>query len=397
MTNWHIITCEYPPQIGGVGDYTKLLSRELRRSGDEVQVWAPAFPAPEEAKVHRTLGSFAKNDQRQTADLLDRMPKPRTLLVQWVPHGYGRRGINDYFTRWLASRARQGDRLYLMVHEPYLEPTQTVWKLRFVSWMQRRMIRRLLWSAARAFISIPAWENYLRDYSPAGVTFEWLPIPATISADSDARAVESIRSRFGKDTLLIGHLGTYSSEIRRLLQPALLKTLREVPNSSALLLGNNGDVFARELHSTAPTVANRIHGAGLLSDAELASHIAACDVALQPYPDGLSSRRTSLMNLISRGVPVVSNLGHLTEPVWTDSNAIALSSTGEATQLAALCKQLLQDNDQRCEFAKKARHIYRTRFDWPHIVATLRSSADIARYAAASTSSNQADDKPQLK
>ncbi|MGZ4787902.1 MAG: glycosyltransferase family 4 protein [Terriglobales bacterium] len=397
MTNWHIITCEYPPQVGGVSDYTKLLARELRRAGDEVHVWAPAFAAPEEAGVQRSLGLFAKNDLRQTSELLNHTPKPRTLLVQWVPHGYGKRGINAAFTRWLAARARQGDRLYLMVHEPYLEPNQALFKLRLVSWMQRRMMRRLLWSASRVFISIPAWENYLRPYSPAGLRCDWLPIPATIDAEPNTQSLAAVRSRFPKDALPVGHVGTYSAELRRILEPALIKTLREVPECYALLMGNNSHTFANELQSRTPELAGRIHGTGLLSDSELASHIAACDIALQPFPDGLSSRRTSLMNVISRGVAVVSNVGHLTEQLWSESNAVALCSTSEATQLASLCRQLLQDGGRRLELAQNARSLYRSRFDWPNIIATLRSAPEVARSAAASTTSNQPARKAKLE
>jgi len=388
MTNWHIITCEYPPQVGGVSDYTRLLARELRMAGDEVHVWTPAFEAPEQGNVHRSLGGFSSRDLRETSELLDRHPKPRTLLVQWVPHGYGKRGINFEFTRWIASRARQGDRLYLMVHEPYLEPAQSSWKLRFVSWAQRRMIRKMLYSANRVFVSIPAWENYLRLYAPPGLRFDWLPIPATIEVSSDPQATAAIRAQFGSDPLILGHLGTYSAEVCRILQPALLQVLDLTSNAHALLLGNNSDRFARELQSAAPELASRIDGTGLLSDTELSHHLSACDLALQPYVDGLSSRRTSLMNVISHGVAVVSNVGHLTEPLWAETDVMALSSTSEPTQLAALCTHLLRDAQHRRHLAEAGRALYASRFDWPNLISCLRSASDAETSVAARTSSN---------
>jgi glycosyltransferase involved in cell wall biosynthesis len=398
MTDWHIITCEYPPQIGGVSDYTRLLARELRNAGDDVQVWAPAFAATTqtEPNVHRTLGTFTTKDLRQTSDLLDHFPK-RTLLVQWVPHGYGRRGMNLSFARWIATRARKGDQVYLMVHEPYLEPGQTAWKHRIVSLMQRRMISKLLYASSRVFISIPAWENYLQPYSPAGLRFEWLSIPATIDAVFDTQAAATVRRRFANDGLVVGHLGTYSAELRRILKPALLRILQSVPQSCVLLMGNHSDAFAHELRSDAPDLAARIHASGLLADTELANHIAACDLALQPFPDGLSSRRTSLMNMISRGVPVVSNIGHLTEQLWSDSKGVALAATSEAIQLASLCVQLLREADRRRELAQSTRALYLSHFDWPNVISTLRSSPDIARSAAASTTSNRSNDKATLK
>ena len=390
MTNWHIITCEYPPQVGGVSDYTKLLAREMRRAGDEVQVWAPAFASAEEPNVHRDLGAFLSRDLRHADEILDRTPKPRTLLLQWVPHGYGKRGVNLGFARWITARVRGGDRLYVMVHEPFL-PYRGPWKHRLVSLLQRRMLRELQYSATRVFMSIPAWEAHLQPYARPPMKFEWLPIPATIDSSTDPQRVAQIRASHGND-LMVGHLGTYSAELRPLVGPAMLKVLRDVPNAHSLLLGNRSDAFAAELRAQWPEFADRIHGEGLLSGSDLANHIAAFDLALQPFPDGLTTRRTSLMNVISRGVPVVSNLGHLTEQLWSDSQAVALASTSEPTQVAVLAAQLLHDENARRQLGAAGRGLYISRFDWPNIIATLRSSTDVAHATIASTSSNQSDD-----
>ena len=39
MANWHLITGEYPPQPGGVADYTRLVAQGLADVGDKVHVW----------------------------------------------------------------------------------------------------------------------------------------------------------------------------------------------------------------------------------------------------------------------------------------------------------------------------------------------------------------------
>src|SRR5579883_195141 len=60
---WHLITCEYPPQIGGVSDYTFLMARELARAGEEVHVWCGAasgdYPESPGVSVHRELRRFS--------------------------------------------------------------------------------------------------------------------------------------------------------------------------------------------------------------------------------------------------------------------------------------------------------------------------------------------------
>src|SRR6185503_16674955 len=110
MIEWHLITSEYPPQIGGVSDYTYLVGSALAAAGDEVHVWCPPSdgetPASQGVAVHREFGRFAPADLSRAGRLLDQFPAPRRLLVQWVPHGYGYRSMNIAFCLWLWKRAK---------------------------------------------------------------------------------------------------------------------------------------------------------------------------------------------------------------------------------------------------------------------------------------------------
>ena len=59
---WHIITCEYPPSVGGVSDYSFTLASGLGATGT-VHVWCPAgtsaAPEVEHVTVHDAPGSFS--------------------------------------------------------------------------------------------------------------------------------------------------------------------------------------------------------------------------------------------------------------------------------------------------------------------------------------------------
>ena len=126
----HLITPEFPPAVGGVGCYTRLVARGLSEAGEEVHVWCPqtepvlSDPPPPHAadrfSVHPELGEFRRADLDRTGRLLDAFPAPRRMIVQWVPHAYGRHSMNVTFCLWLWRRARHGDRIELMVHEPFL-------------------------------------------------------------------------------------------------------------------------------------------------------------------------------------------------------------------------------------------------------------------------------------
>ncbi len=389
MKTWHIITCEYPPQIGGVSDYTRLLAQQLTLAGDRVHIWAPAHPAQPEGSndsgfhVHRTLGDFSPPNFTATEKLIYQFDthQPRTFLVQWVPHGYGKRSMNLAFCKWLQHRAKTGDRLEVMIHEPYLESGQGSWKQRFVAQVHRRMIRKVLGAASRVFISIPAWERYLRPYAPTKLQMDWLPIPATVLVSKDDDAAKNIRQRFGAPTTILGHLGTYSSAITPILSASISCVLRDVPNTHALLMGNGSEEFRSQLAQESPELSTRIHAAGYLTNPELSHCLSACDLMLQPFPDGLSSRRTSLMNALAHGITVVSHSGHLTEDVWEQAQAVALARTGTAHDLAETCTRLLNNPEERKTISAQGLAFYHERFDWPNIIATLRSSPDNARAA----------------
>src|SRR5712692_5144834 len=104
---WVLLTGEYPPQSGGVSDYTRLVARGLADAGDEVHVWAP-MPAGTQppgvepgVAVHRLAGAFGHRDLDRLGRFLVRLKSSCRLLVQYVPHAFGWHGVNVPFCLWL--------------------------------------------------------------------------------------------------------------------------------------------------------------------------------------------------------------------------------------------------------------------------------------------------------
>ncbi len=85
---WQIITGEYPPQPGGVSDYTHIISHGLAAAGDEVHVWAPdALPSPAEnggVQIHRLSDHFGPRAMLQRNRALSGSSENYTL-IQYVP------------------------------------------------------------------------------------------------------------------------------------------------------------------------------------------------------------------------------------------------------------------------------------------------------------------------
>ncbi|MFP2932857.1 glycosyltransferase, partial [Pyxidicoccus sp. 3LG] len=115
---WHVLTGEYPPQPGGVSDYTRQVVHALARAGQEVHVWTPGAAGVHPdvgVTVHRVPGLFTPAGLVRLTRGLDACRGPRRLLLQYVPHAFGMKAMNVPFCAWFAARRR--DERWVFFHE----------------------------------------------------------------------------------------------------------------------------------------------------------------------------------------------------------------------------------------------------------------------------------------
>jgi glycosyltransferase involved in cell wall biosynthesis len=374
---WHLITSEYPPQPGGVSDYTATLASGLSAAGNLVHVWCPSTQAATEmisdVVLHPELGRLRPTDLRRAGCLLNKCPAPRRLLVQWVPHGYGYRSMNVAFAAWIWGRAQlHGDTVELMVHEPFLA-FSTSYRQNLAAVIQRLMLMVLLSAARGVWVAIPAWERLCRPYTlRRRVEFRWLPLPSNIPFIDDQHAIAAIRARYGlREAVLLGHFGTYDSLRTEMLMAIIPEILRNNPEHPILLLGRGNEAMRKRLVDAHPALKSRLHAPGMLEPYDLSSHISACDVMIQPFPDGVSTRRTSIMAALSHGRPVVTTKGHLTESLWGESGAVALAPAAEVSAIAEMTRKLIVNRRERQMLGEKAKALYSRWFDVSLTVGTL--------------------------
>jgi glycosyltransferase involved in cell wall biosynthesis len=149
----------------------------------------------------------------------------------------------------------------------------------------------------------------------------------------------------------------------------------ENAESPSLVLAGTGSVqFRHRLIVAYPELAERIHAIGYVQATELAAYLSACDLLIQPYPDGVSSRRTSAMAGLSLGRAIVTTRGHLTEPLWDASKAVLLADVADPRGFVAHVERLLLDCSERQQLGESGRALYRDRFDLRHTIAALRRS-----------------------
>jgi glycosyltransferase involved in cell wall biosynthesis len=370
----HFLTPEYPPRLGGVGDYTHQISTALARAGEPVHVWGPAGSLSEPGSaivVHPELGCFDPADLRRTSTMLDAYPSPRRLIVQWVPHGYRRRAMNVPFCLWLWRRSIAGDSIELIVHEPFVEFGGGIRQSALAA-VQRAMTLIVMSAARRVWVTTSAWTPLLQPYlSGRGISIQWLPVPSNLPA-ADTAATYDVRTRYvhGTDGL-VGHFGTYGSLVTPLLDNVMTLAADAHRSMRFLLIGSGSEAFRSQLVSRTPTLADRVAATGPLSATDLAAHVAACDVLLQPYPDGITSRRTTAMAGLFERVPVVTTSGKLTEAFWQQELAVKLARVDDARGSVQQLLGLLTDPVERRRQADAGRAFYDRWFDVRHTVAAI--------------------------
>jgi glycosyltransferase involved in cell wall biosynthesis len=375
----HVITCEYPPAVGGVADHTRVLARALAAAGEAVHVWspAPALAVPDDGvTVHQLPDRFGPQSFRSLAAGLDTCPPPRRIFVQWVPHGYGRSSLNVAFCWWAWSRARRrGDLVDLMVHEPYVPFTPLAVRQAGASLVHRGMLALLLGAAARVWLSTPSWAPLVERLALLRtVDCDWLPVPSPIEPVRDPVGAASLRAAICGTRPLVAHVGTYGVSVAAALADVLGELSRRNPAVHVLLLGRGSTEFAASLDAVPR---GSVTAAGTLAADDLSRHLQAPDVFLQPYPDGLSARRTTMTALLAHGAAAVATLGTVTEAFWADSDAVVLVPAGDAAGFAAAADMLLHSDARRCALGARAAALHAARFDARHAVDALQSSAHV--------------------
>jgi glycosyltransferase involved in cell wall biosynthesis len=372
VTTWHLLTPEYPPRCGGVGDYTALVAAGLAAAGDAVHVWHPGGSASRiddamatGVHVHHLPDRFGSKSRDAIAAALSEAPG--IVVAEYVPGAFGAKGMNVPFCRWLARLRRGGVDVRVMFHEPFfyfgiVRPWRNV-----LAVVQRVMAWMLLRAAARVYYSTETWTRLLAPYGPQDHV-EVLPIPATIPTSVSAEAIDRARGRRRGD-FVVGHFGTYGDHVGRELQAILPGLLRRLPAARVLLIGGGGEAFARTLP---PEVCSRVDTTGRLDGDEAAAALRACDLLVQPYPDGVTTRRTSMMAGLTTLVPAVTTDGPLTEPVWAQSNGVALAPAGDAVAFVEEVTALAADPASGLTIGANGRALYDAQFALDVTIARMR-------------------------
>ena len=112
-----VISPDLPPKRGGVADHTYRLLQELVQRMAAGVVTSAGNSAPEKLSVMKTVPVW--NDPGILWSTLASLPDHAVLVWQYVPHMYGRGGVNPAIPEVVARWRKEGRRQMVIVHELY--------------------------------------------------------------------------------------------------------------------------------------------------------------------------------------------------------------------------------------------------------------------------------------
>jgi hypothetical protein len=348
-----------------------MVAAGLVERGSSVHVWCPIAEESVDGAlhIHRLPDDFGAGTRRVLEEAFT--ATPGRIVLEYVPNALGARGANVLFCLWLLRMRQRSMDVRVMFHEPYFYFSWGSPSRNALAAVQRLMAAVLIRASRVAYLSTPAWVGYLRPWGSS--TMIESPIPATVDTTSSVASIERWRAVFAvgdPDAMIVGHFGTFGDHMTRELMAVAPAVLRTAARSRFVFVGRGGEAFAAALTARDPALATRVYATGTLSRTDVAAALRACDVMLQPYPDGVTTRRTSVMAALANEVAIVTTDGTLTEAEWRDG-AVRLAPACDALALANATVALLRDPRARAALARGGRRLYDARFALKHTLDAL--------------------------
>ncbi len=299
---------------------------------------------------------------RQIISALRKKPGA-AILWQYVPHMYGRGGMNWAIVQATATARQEGHTQLLLAHE--IAAPLSAWPHRLVyTLVQLCAWRRLVSSADAVGISTEAWLLAWRERAPkAAAKFELCPSPSSIPFHpASAAEIAQWRARleFPAGTRIAGFFGDPSrpKQVEWLYQ--LQRELNQPDRATGLAFIGSGS--GKPVHES-PFVRHL----GFISPRDVSLALQSLDLLCLPFVDGVSERRTSFMAGLSHGCGVVTTIGPSTGPTLRAADWFVRSDADNPGEFRRAADTLLRQEETRQQLGRRAREVYQQEYDWARV------------------------------
>jgi len=375
-----MISAEYPPMAGGVGDYTRRLNTMLTHQGHEVAVITgnqgqayrdAARIYPVRVPVWNGAGI---NSVRQTISKL----QPEIVHIQYQTGAYQMKIAINTLPSALKRERQKGLRVVTTAHDllpPYLFPKAGMLR----DWYTKRIIR----DADGAILTNAGdYHTVMNDsrgaWNPRAV---FIPIGANVTPAPPANFDREIwRSQFDikKGDMLLAYFGllTHTKGLEN-----LLAMMEHLPHTTRLvLIGGIGERVEDQAYANAirqliaqKNLQERVIMTGHTEASDVSAYLIAADAVLLPFTDGYSYRRGSLITALAHGVPVITtyapaDIHQDPLPELIDGKHALLVEPENTEQLVTAVLRLQQEPELCHRLARTGQALTEV-FSWERIVA----------------------------
>ena len=376
-----LVTGEYPPHQGGVGDFSREMALALAALGHEIHVISHLHASPiPSLTVHPLIHSWSL----QSLVFIRRLARSLSLDLLNIQYQAAAYGLTAPI-HFLPSVA--GMPSVVTFHDlrvPYLFPK--------AGRLRRAAVNHLARSASGVIVTNP--EDYQAlQHDPKVEHLAEIPIGSNIKPFATHNGSRNMQhaAHFGftDSDITVGYFGFLNASKGG---KTLLQALAQLPGCQLLIIGGRTGAsdptnkkYATEIDMLAHDLGlgQRIHHTGYLPPDEITGAFLACDLMAMPYVDGASFRRGTFMACLAHGMPTITTGPAVLLPQLRDGENIRFILPEDPAALAAAIRELAADSALRARLSAGALTLA-GQFTWDKIAAR---AADFFAKVLADTSS----------
>ncbi|MDP2935811.1 MAG: glycosyltransferase family 4 protein [Dehalococcoidia bacterium] len=373
-----LVSGEFPPMIGGIGDYTACLARALSELGAQVTMLCStrarspegAFPFPVLPLVAKwSYGSWG-TVRRAVGSL-----RPDIVHIQYQSAAYGLHPAVNLLLLYLKLRV-PGVRTFVTFHDlraPYIFPKAGPLR----GWAVRSLARwshGVICTDESDFRTVSRWGLHSRSYLiPIGSNIQ------VVGPSGDVVRGESGDGPERGESVVLGYFGLLNQTkgVEILVRAFRLLLQRGLPLTMLMVGADLGDsdptnvAYSRKVHALAVELGldASIRWTGHLSPEDTSKALHSLDLCVLPYLDGASFRRGTLMAALAHGLPIITTSPEFSPefgPRLIDGENCRLVPAGDVGALAQAMEELAGGPSLRQKLAAGALELARS-FTWEEI------------------------------
>lgn len=362
-----IISGMFPPMHGGLPDHTDRLAHALSGGRSVTVLTSAGVDRDRPFGVAAEIRSW--HDGRGLVSAVRRLAPEGPILWQYVPHMYGRGGVNRAVPWGMERLKRDGRRQVVIAHE--IRAPYSLWPHRsFYAAAHRWMWRRVRGAADAIGISTAGWLERLRLTDPSGDRLFLAPSPSNLSVvpvEAGHRAAWCREKGMPGAAGVVGFFGSVGTGKQfDWVLSGWRQIRRREPATALVVIGGRPEpeLMEDEREWFKPL--------GYLDGDSASRALQAMDLLMLPFEDGVSERRSSFMAGLAHGLAVVTTHGEGTGEALRGADYYrGVPVTGGRDAFAVAAGAMMADRAGRGAMARRAGESYAALYDWRCLAATL--------------------------